>query len=122
MPRGCASRHSLLAPASHVVFRTWIGTFVTPATPVGIKYGLHFGVSGDWRGELAPYVGVSNAPGKNLDFWVSLGDTIYADFPSDAVPAAQAKTLAEFRAKHAEVYSVHGGSDYLADIRRSTAI
>jgi alkaline phosphatase D len=97
-----------------------IGTFVTAATSG--QHGLHFGISGDWRGELAPYVGVSNAAGKNLDFWVSLGDTIYADFPSDAVPNSQARTLAEFRAKHAEVYSAHGGSNYLADIRRSTAI
>lgn len=98
-----------------------VGEFETPAA-VGAHYGLHFGVSGDWRGELAPYPSVSNAAAKNLDFWVSLGDTIYADYPSDAVPNGPAKTLSEFRAKHAEVYSAHGGVNTLADLRRSTAI
>jgi alkaline phosphatase D len=98
-----------------------IGNFTTPGA-VGTKYGLHFGVSGDWRGELAPYASVANARDRNLDFWVSLGDTIYADFASDAVPAGQAKTLAEFRAKHAEVYTARSGLNALADIRRSTAI
>lgn len=97
------------------------GTFITPGA-TGTRYGLHFGVSGDWRGELAPFAGVANVRDRNLDFWVSLGDTIYADFPSDAVPAAQATTLADFRAKHAEVYTAKAGLNALADIRRSTAI
>ncbi|HLA43472.1 MAG TPA: alkaline phosphatase D family protein [Aggregatilineales bacterium] len=97
------------------------GHFRTPAA-VGITTGLHFGVSGDWRGELRPYPSVRNAAEKNLDFFVMLGDTIYADFPTDAVPAAQASTLEEYRAKHAEVYEWHLGMNTLADIRASTSI
>lgn len=39
---------------------TTTGTFVT-AAPLGAHTGLRFGVSGDWRGELAPFVAVENA-------------------------------------------------------------
>ena len=97
------------------------GQFVTPAAP-NEQRGLHFGVSGDWRGELAPYPSVTNASTANLDFFVEFGDTIYADYPTPAVPKAQATTLAEFRAKHAEVYTAHNGLNSLADLRRSTAV
>ncbi len=96
------------------------GTFRTPAA-VGRK-GLHFGVSGDWRGELAPYPSVKNAAGRDLDFFVEHGDTIYADVPSPAVPVSQASTLAEFRAKHAEVYSTIRGLNTLGELRASTAV
>ena len=96
------------------------GTFVTANAP-GHKHGLRFGVSGDWRGELSPYPAVTNA-GSNLAFFVELGDTIYADVPSPAVPAPQAQTLAEFRAKHSEVYSARFGLNALGDLRRNTAV
>jgi len=97
------------------------GTFRTPAEP-GELHGLHFGITGDWRGELAPYQSVSNAAGRDLDFFVEFGDTIYADYPSPALPIAQAETLADFRTKQAEVYTEKNGLNTLADIRRSTAI
>lgn len=97
------------------------GTFKTAAA-AGNQAGLEFGVSGDWRGELAPYPSVKNVPGKKLNFFVELGDTIYADYPTTAVPAAQAKTLADFRAKHNEVYSAKAGLNALADLRASTAV
>lgn len=84
--------------------------------------GLRFGVSGDWRGELSPYPGIKNATGRNLDLFVSLGDTIYADVPSPAVPGPQAQTLAEFRAKHNEVYSERFGLNALGELRASTSI
>ena len=71
--------------------------------------GFRFGVSGDWRGELAPYPGAKNAVSRNLDLWVGLGDTVYADFPSPAVPAPQATTLDEYRRKHSEVYESRFG-------------
>jgi phosphodiesterase/alkaline phosphatase D-like protein len=100
---------------------TATGTFHTPWPPGGF-HGLRFGVSGDWRGELAPYPSVGNAVGSSLDFFVELGDTIYADFPSPAVPNGSATTLAEFRAKHNEVYSSRFGLNALADLRASTAI
>ena len=80
------------------------GTFRTSDAP-GAKRGLRFGVSGDWRGELSPYPAIANAWARNLDFFVKLGDTIYADFPSPAVPKPQAESLSDFRQKHQEVYS-----------------
>jgi phosphodiesterase/alkaline phosphatase D-like protein len=96
------------------------GTFKTSAA-AGQRTGLRFGVSGDWRGELAPYPAIGNAPGRNLDFFVGLGDTIYADFPSPAVPIPQAMTLPEFRAKHAEVYGERFGVNSFAELRASTS-
>jgi phosphodiesterase/alkaline phosphatase D-like protein len=96
------------------------GTLKTSAA-AGQRTGLRFGVSGDWRGELAPYPAIGNAPGRNLDFFVGLGDTIYADFPSPAVPIPQAMTLPEFRAKHAEVYGERFGVNSFAALRASTS-
>jgi alkaline phosphatase D len=96
------------------------GTFTT-ATAAGTYAGLRFGVSGDWRGELAPFSALNNAVTRDLDFFVALGDTIYADYPSPAVPAAQATTLEEYRLKHSEVYSTTAGSNTLGDLRGSTA-
>lgn len=101
--------------------RSEFGNFRTPAG-AGTKQGLHFGITGDWRGELAPYPSLSNAASRDLDFFVELGDTIYSDYPSDAVNLPQATTLSDFRLKHAEVYTARNGMNTLADIRRSTAI
>lgn len=95
------------------------GEFVTPAIE-GFS-GLRFGVTGDWRGELAPYPSISNAPAERLDFFVALGDTIYADVPSPAVPNGTATTLDELLRKHAEVYLSRLGMASLADLRASTA-
>ena len=80
------------------------GMFRTANAP-GSGGGLRFGVSGDWRGELSPYPAISNAWWRKLDFFVKLGDTIYADYPSPAVNKPQAESLNDFRRKHAEVYS-----------------
>ncbi len=96
------------------------GTFKT-AAEAGQRTGLRFGVTGDWRGELSPYPAIANAAGRNLDLMLALGDTIYADFPSPAVPAQQAQSLAEFRAKHSEVYSARFGLNAFADLRASTS-
>ena len=85
-------------------------------------HGLRFGVSGDWRGELAPYPALRNVTARDLDFFVALGDTIYADVPSPAVDRPQAETAAEFRAKHAEVYGTHLGMNTWAEIRGDTAL
>ncbi|MDD1462208.1 phytase, partial [Dolichospermum sp. ST_sed2] len=103
------------------------GKFSTAAT-LGNKTGLKFGVTGDWRGELAPYPAVSNADDANLKFFVELGDTIYADVASPAVrnpdgsEKRQAITLDEYRAKQAEVYGVRYGQNTLGDLRASTSI
>lgn len=106
---------------------TLTGEFTTAAEP-GENAGLRFGVTGDWRGELAPYPSISNVPEQDLAFFVEHGDTIYADFPSDAVTnpdgtrKEQAETLAEFRAKHAEVYGERFGLNTWGDLRASTSV
>ncbi|MGB7379319.1 MAG: phytase, partial [Rivularia sp. (in: cyanobacteria)] len=103
------------------------GEFET-AAEVGTKNGLRFGVSGDWRGELAPYPVISNAAERDLAFFVEHGDTIYADDASRAVlnpdgtPKQQAETIEEYRAKHNEVYSSRFGKNTWADLRSSTSI
>lgn len=83
--------------------------------------GIRFGVSGDWRGELAPFPAARNIASRDLDFFVTLGDTIYADYPSPDLNQPQALTLGEFRIKHNEVYSPRAGLNTLADARASTA-
>ena len=117
-----------LNPATEYYYRvtdaagsTEIGEFKT-AAELGSQNGLKFGVTGDWRGELSPYPAISNADEANLDFFVLHGDTIYADFPSPEVPKEQAETLAEFRAKHQEVYGDRFGENTWADLRGSTSI
>ncbi|NEQ36384.1 MAG: phytase [Okeania sp. SIO3I5] len=100
---------------------TEIGEFET-AAQLGTQNGLKFGVSGDWRGELAPYPAIANADEADLDFFVLHGDTVYADIPSPAVPKPQAETLAEFQAKHQEVYGDRFGENTWADLRANTSI
>ncbi|NBC31136.1 MAG: hypothetical protein GVY13_00495 [Alphaproteobacteria bacterium] len=97
------------------------GSFRT-ANEIGVQAGLTFGVSGDWRGELAPYPSIANADEADLDFFIKLGDTIYADFPSPEVPAVQATTIEEFRAKHAEGYGERFGLNSWAELQASTSI
>ncbi|MGB7339995.1 MAG: alkaline phosphatase D family protein [Phototrophicaceae bacterium] len=99
---------------------TLIGQFSTFAES-GTS-GLRFGVSGDWRGELRPYVAIANIPERDLDFFVALGDTIYADYPSIDFRGEQARSLDAFRIKHNEVYSERFGKNYWAHIRANTPI
>src|SRR5262249_12177471 len=117
-----------LDPATDYYYRvtdaagaTGTGHFRT-ATDVGSYNGLHFGVSGDERGELAPYPSIANAAGKDLDFFLEFGDTIYADFPSPDLPKLHATTLSDFRTKQNEVYSSRDGLNTLADLRASTSV
>jgi phosphodiesterase/alkaline phosphatase D-like protein len=95
---------------------------LSTAASLGTYAGLRFGVSGDWRGELAPYPAIANAAERDLNFFVELGDTIYADYPSPDLPQPQAKTLNEFRQKHNEVYSERYGLNTWGDLRASTSI
>ncbi len=97
------------------------GTFRTAHKGIG-TFGLRFGVTGDSRGDVMPLGGITNVPSRELDFMVLLGDTIYADVPSPALPIAQATTLDEFRIKHQEVLSEVAGINAMADLRSSTAI
>ncbi|MCH7752479.1 MAG: hypothetical protein IH898_10040 [Planctomycetes bacterium] len=70
------------------------GTFRTPHAEG--RHGLRFGVSGDWRGELRPYVSIANLPSRDLDFFVALVDTIYADVASIDFINPQAETADDF--------------------------
>lgn len=97
------------------------GQLKTSSQP-GTTNGLRFGVSGDWRGELSPYPAISNADSRNLEFFIEHGDTIYADYASPAVPAAQATSLNEYRLKHNEVYSSRSGLNAWGDLRSSTSV
>ncbi len=117
-----------LVPGTNYYYRvtsptgeTDTGRFVTASTP-GAFAGLRFGASGDWRGELSPYPSISNADERGLDFFVALGDTIYADYPSPALMKPQAESLRDFRIKHNEVYSTRFGLNTLGDLRASTSI
>lgn len=113
------------------------GSFRTPHA--GGHNGLRFGVSSCFRGDLKPFTAIQNIPERDLDFFVALGDTTYAD--SDQTYAdgsitplknARATTLAHFRTKNECVYSqlsCRGGdnmssldSNVLAQVRASTAV
>lgn len=97
------------------------GTFRT-ATPAGQRAGLRLGVSGDYRGDVAPLAFGRNIPSRNLDLYVSLGDTVYGDVPSPVLPGVnQAQTLDQYRLKHTENLTSRMGINTLADIRRSTS-
>lgn len=106
---------------------TATGRFKTAAEQ-GTYGGLSFGAAGDWRGELSPYPAVSNVPDFKLDFFIELGDTIYADYPSPAVrnpdgtEKEQAETLDEFRLKQSEVYGKRFGENVWGEVRASTSI
>jgi 3-phytase/alkaline phosphatase D len=97
-----------------------VGTFRT-IRDLG-RTGFHMGVSGDWRGELMPLPALRNVASRDLDMFYALGDTIYADVASPAVPASQATTLAEYRAKHAETLTDRFGLNVLRDLRASTSV
>ncbi|MBK9128690.1 MAG: alkaline phosphatase D family protein [Phycisphaerales bacterium] len=118
-----------LSPATRYYYRatdasmqTRTGTFRTPAAPGAARQGFRLGVSGDWRGELSPYPAIRNVPDRGLDLFVKLGDTIYADVPSPAVPIPQCLTLTDFRLKHAEVYSARFGLDAWGDAHAATPV
>ncbi|MEO0650371.1 MAG: alkaline phosphatase D family protein [Planctomycetota bacterium] len=99
------------------------GTFRTPHAPTA-KHGLRFGISGDGRGDQLPFHSIANVPERDLDFFVYLGDTIYADITSPILPEVEfATTVREFALKHAEVNaSNEDGFNFLGDLRTSTAV
>jgi len=96
------------------------GTFKTPH--VTGRAGFRMGVAGDWRGELVPVISLRNASARALDMFMCLGDTIYADVASPAVPLSQAQTLADFRTKHAEALTQRFGVNAMRDLRQSTSV
>jgi phosphodiesterase/alkaline phosphatase D-like protein len=103
--------------------RVRTATFLTGAAAIGNNFapaGLRFGVTGDWRGDVGIYNAILNADERELDFFVKLGDTIYADVASPAVPVPQATTIDEYRAKHVENYQPTHGIDPWGELAAST--
>ncbi len=101
--------------------KTGSGHFRTPAA-IGEQVGLRFGVSGDWRGDLRPYPAIANVPGRNLDLFIKLGDTVYADVPSPAAEITQTTTITDFRLKHNEVYGLYLFRNVWADIQQRSSV
>ncbi|HZG40117.1 MAG TPA: phytase [Nodosilinea sp.] len=97
------------------------GRFLTAAEQ-GEFNGLTFGIAGDWQ-QAPPYPILTSAANRNLDVFVKLGDTIYADLETPALPGVtQARTLSDFRTKYSEVLSPRFGLSATADLQATTSI
>jgi len=97
------------------------GQFRT-ANEKGTYAGFRFGISGDWQQD-PPYPSLISAAASNLDLFIKLGDTIYADSETPALPnVTQARTLEDFRIKHAEVTLPRFGLNATSDLYQSTSI
>ncbi len=98
-----------------------VGQFRTPCD-IGNYAGFRFGASGDWQ-QAPPFPSLKNVPEHNLDFFIKLGDSIYADSETPALPGIfQARTLEDFRIKHNENLSARFGSNIMAVMNASTSI
>lgn len=98
-----------------------LGQFTTAAA-IGTRTGLRFGVTGDWQ-QAPPFPSLSNADEQELQFFLKLGDTIYADTETPALPGVtQARTLEQFRIKQQENVSDRFGLNTVADLYASTSI
>jgi len=117
-----------LDPATQYYYRvtgahneTATGQFRTPPD-VGTSGGLRFGASGDWQ-QAPPFLSLQNAPERDLDFFIKLGDSIYADSETPALSGVvQARTLDDFRIKHGENLSARFGSNIMALLNASTPV
>lgn len=97
------------------------GNFRTPHGLVS-QHGLTFGVSSCFSAHLRPFVSIRNVPDRDLDFFVALGDTVYADNNIGA-GLSLAKSLEDYRIQNEHGYSQRASSDdnYFARARASTA-
>ena len=92
------------------------------SAPLGTYTGLTFGVTGDWQ-QAPPFPSLSNADARGLEFFLKLGDTIYADTETPALPGVvQARTLDQFRIKQEENVSSRFGLNTVRDLYASTSI
>ncbi|MGI9212083.1 MAG: alkaline phosphatase D family protein, partial [Methylococcaceae bacterium] len=115
-----------LKPATRYYFRavdlsgkTAAGQFRTLAMATDAA-SLNFGVSGDIRPELAPYTGIRNAAAAGLDFFICMGDCIYAEnYSVEAVPTAS--TLSAYQAKYQFTLTAKNGLNTWANLRAATA-
>ena len=100
---------------------TEVGEFTT-STEVGTYNGFRFGATGDWQ-QAPPYPSLSNADERDLELFVKLGDTIYADSETPALPGvSQARELSDFRTKHSEVITDRVGLNTVSDLYADTSI
>ena len=100
---------------------TEVGEFTT-STEVGTYDGFRFGATGDWQ-QAPPYPSLSNADERDLELFVKLGDTIYADLETPALPGvSQARELSDFRTKHAEILTDRVGLNTVSDLYADTSI
>ncbi|MGB5325349.1 MAG: PhoD-like phosphatase N-terminal domain-containing protein, partial [Pseudomonadales bacterium] len=92
------------------------GRFRTPHSDG--NNGLRFGVTSCFDGNKRPFVAIKNVPGnvvsQDLDFFVALGDTTYADNPDDFTEGP-AKNLKKFRKKNELVYKQLNSLSYYID-------
>jgi phosphodiesterase/alkaline phosphatase D-like protein len=117
-----------LIPASQYYYRatdaqneTAVGKLRTP-WDIGISAGLRFGASGDWQ-QAPPFSSLTDVLERDLDFFIKLGDSIYADAETPALPGIkQARTLEDFRIKHDENLSSRFGLNVMALLNASTPI
>lgn len=117
-----------LIPATQYYYRvtdaqneTAVGEFRTP-WDIDLNAGLRFGASGDWQ-QAPPFSCLKNVPERDLDFFIKLGDSIYADTETPALPGVwQARTLEDFRTKHNENLSSRFGSNVMALSNATTPI
>lgn len=117
-----------LVPGTQYYYRTAdtdngvaVGRFRT-RHDIGIRAGLRFGASGDWQ-QAPPFPSVKNVLERDLDFFIKLGDNIYADSETPALPGLiQARTLREFRIKHGENLSARFGPNVMALLNASTPL
>lgn len=101
--------------------QTAVGRFHTAEDQTTYS-GLHFGASADWQ-QAPPYPSLKNAAGLNLDLFIKMGDTIYGDLETPALPGVtQARTLSDFRIKHNEAVSGRFGANFMAELYSSTSI
>jgi len=89
--------------------------------------GLRFGVSSCFRSDLMPFVSIKNIPDRDLDFFVALGDTTYADSNKNGDRAStndDVDDIDEFRNKNELVYREKETQDdnFFAKVRASSAI
>jgi len=112
-----------LDPAMRYYYRVtdaeaaWADGQFRTAAPLGTTLGLHFGASGDWH-QAPPFPSLKNVAGKELDFFIKLGDSIYADQPG----LPQARTLQDFRTKHSEITLARFGANFMAPLSASTSL
>ncbi|MEO1376118.1 MAG: phytase, partial [Cyanobacteria bacterium J06635_10] len=98
-----------------------IGEFKTSAE-IGNYQGFRFGATGDWQ-QAPPYPSLKNADDRDLELFVKLGDTIYADLETPALPGvSQARTLDDFRTKQGEVLTTRFDLNTVPELYASTSI